>query len=153
MSDVIADGTGNKWTGIRDNGFLSFLGIPYGDAPVRFRRAKPYSGRDYVDVARAAEWYPSGCSSGWIESGEYDCLKYVVLSPTEDGADALNRLNIVVPAVQEELLPVMLYMHGGGLFTGVASKVTPMEMMRRAVEIDKKFIFVSFEYVQSPIPY
>lgn len=77
MPDVIVDGTGNKWTGLQDNGLLAFYDIPYADSPVRFRRAQPYSGREFVDVAREAHWYPVGCSTAFMDGGGTDCLKYV----------------------------------------------------------------------------
>lgn len=52
----------------------------------------------------------------------------------------------MIPSVQEELLPVMLHIHGGGFINGYASAITPMDMMRRAAEMKKKFIFVAIEY-------
>lgn len=88
-----------------------FLGLPYGEAPVGpLRFAAPVSPAPGTLPRRALRFGPTAAQPHRPFT--------LIPEPTEDGDDVLN-LNIYAPAqLPERPLPVLVFMHGGGFFSG-----------------------------------
>ncbi|XP_063983590.1 juvenile hormone esterase-like [Diachasmimorpha longicaudata] len=104
---VINDGVISGTETLTRNGrrVFAFRGIPYGKAPIgpfRFRNpepVEPWSGTFYAD--RDPDPCPQINDDG-VAVGDEDCLKLNVYTPKTDG----------------DLLPVMVYVHGGEFVRG-----------------------------------
>ncbi|KAF9082642.1 hypothetical protein BGX23_012260, partial [Mortierella sp. AD031] len=114
--------------GWRDQNAFRFLGIPYAEAPVgNLRFASPVAKAPFSGTFDALG-YKGVCPQTTQAAGFVPML----LSYLENGAtekeDCLN-LNVYTPSLKgsgEELLPVMLYIHGGG-FTSFSGSVIIFE--------------------------
>jgi para-nitrobenzyl esterase len=100
---TIHDGT---LRGVADDGVQSWLAIPYAAPPVDdLRWRPPEPPKPWSDV-RAADEFESECvqlEKGHVsESSSEDCLY----------------LNVFRPDTEQQDLPVMVWLHGGGLTTG-----------------------------------
>ncbi|XP_068618539.1 juvenile hormone esterase-like [Battus philenor] len=100
-------------TSRNDNGFeyIEFLGIPYAKPPVgelRFKSpqpAEPWEGeRDATTINKNNICLQNNMLSGQLEGSE-DCLYLNVYTPK-------------IPDGKSELLPVMVFIHGGGFVCG-----------------------------------
>ncbi|KAM7346105.1 juvenile hormone esterase-like isoform 2-T2 [Cochliomyia hominivorax] len=90
--------------------FDAFLGVPYAKKAARFEEAVPYTGFKDVDCTQPAP----------------DCINknYLVPSYPVSGAEDCLYLNIYTTADKKQALyPVMVYIFGGGFFTGTASPI------------------------------
>ncbi|KAG9321486.1 hypothetical protein KVV02_005883 [Mortierella alpina] len=114
--------------GWRDQNAFRFLGIPYAEAPVQnLRFAAPVPKAPFTSTLDAIH-YRGICPQTSQSAGFIPLL----LSYLENGAteqeDCLN-LNVYTPSLKganEELLPVMFYLHGGG-FTSYSGSVIIFE--------------------------
>ncbi|CAO3569853.1 unnamed protein product [Mortierella alpina] len=114
--------------GWRDQNAFRFLGIPYAEAPVQnLRFAAPVAKAPFTSTLDATH-YRGICPQTSQSAGFIPLL----LSYLENGAteqeDCLN-LNVYTPSLKganEELLPVMFYLHGGG-FTSYSGSVIIFE--------------------------
>lgn len=121
-----------------------YLGIPYAKAPVgklRFRKPVPLD-TQWKEPFQATEW-PSQCpqfvptpfnksSEKYFKNKNYseDCLKLNVWSPD-------------VNVSSNQLKPVLVWIHGGGLLAGTASfDLYDGELLSSQQNI----VFVSFNY-------
>lgn len=99
----IADGT---LRGVADDGVRSWLGIPYAAPPVGDLRWRPPEPPEPWSEVRDAEEFLSECvqleGPGVSSKSSEDCLYLNVFRPDTDADD----------------LPVMVWLHGGGLTTG-----------------------------------
>ncbi|KAG0196345.1 hypothetical protein BGX33_001757, partial [Mortierella sp. NVP41] len=121
--------------GWRDQNAFRFLGIPYAEAPVgNLRFASPVAKAPFSGTFDAIR-YKGVCPQTTQAAGFIPML----LSYLENGAtekeDCLN-LNVYTPSLKgkgEELLPVMLYIHGGGFtsFSGSVIIFEPGNMVSR----------------------
>ncbi|KAG0203568.1 hypothetical protein BGX28_004208 [Mortierella sp. GBA30] len=121
--------------GWRDQNSFRFLGIPYGEAPVeQLRFAAPVPKAPFASTLDAIH-YRSICPQITQSAGFIPLL----LSYLENGAteqeDCLN-LNVYTPSLkglEEELLPVMFYIHGGGFanFSGSLVIYEPGNLVSR----------------------
>nr|XP_054771712.1 cholinesterase 2-like [Lytechinus pictus] len=124
-SNLVVETTSGKVRGARKNilrkEVITYLGIPYGEAPTGSRRFKKSTNKTRWD--------------GIFDASRYGYACYQVVDTTYPGfpgaemwnpnvnmsEDCLN-LNIWVPADrQNESLPVMVWIFGGGFFAGSAS--------------------------------
>jgi len=121
-------------------GYQSYQGIPYAKPPVaalRFKAPEAYQADagEQVDVSGNFQVVcPQLDSLGPVPIiGEEDCLK----------------LNVYVPEDVEDLLPVMIWIHGGGLETGSNNFVDygPLRFL------DKGMLVVAINYRLGPLGY
>ena len=129
--------TGGLIRGIREGATTAWRGIPYAAAPVgrlRFRaprRAVPWTGcRDATVFGKVAPQVHKGQFTGAapdVPSGE-DCLTINVVAPTSASAG---------------LLPVMVFIHGGGYSAGSSRDFSGQG--RNFVDTGK-VVYVSFNY-------
>jgi para-nitrobenzyl esterase len=130
--------TGGIVRGVREGGTIAWRGIPYAAPPIgrlRFRapqRVVPWEGiRDAAVFGRVAPQAHKGQFAGVppeIPSGE-DCLNINVVAPD-------------VP-VEAPLLPVMVFIHGGGYSTGSSRDFSGQG---RNFVGTGKVVYVSFNY-------
>jgi len=137
LSSVIADptliqtplGAVKGREGVTSEGVptLEYLGIPYAVPPTGERRFLPpspitpwqdtfYNATEYGP--KCSQVVSSGPEAGQIQ-GEEDCLY----------------LNIFVPKDREDLLPVMVFIHGGAFVEGSGQDGTPDPFMDRGVMV------------------
>jgi len=112
------------------DGVRQWLGIPYAAPPVgdlRWRAPEP-----------PAEW--SGVRSA--EALGAACLQGGLDRLTPGSAEDCLYLNVQRPATESDDLPVMVYIHGGGLKTG--SGTLPLERAKGLV--DQDVVLVSINY-------
>jgi carboxylesterase type B len=116
--------TGTTFEGMRDHMSFRFLGIPYAQPPVgdlRFKYAQPWKA-PYVE---ATGYGPACLQYQWFDGNAEG------LNPWGNSEDCLY-LNVYtpflplspVPLQEEELKPVMFWIHGGAQVTGTGSDAT-----------------------------
>ncbi|CAE6372213.1 unnamed protein product [Rhizoctonia solani] len=105
-----------SYRGLRNEtvpGVISWLGVPYAQPPRRFRAAQPLDETPREHNVTDLTQYPSFCVQGWAPwasaedrggAGSEDCLFLNIYSPQT--------------ATNTSLLPVLLYIHGGGYHNG-----------------------------------
>ncbi|KAH8327059.1 hypothetical protein KR074_001376 [Drosophila pseudoananassae] len=105
---------GTEMPGFQSGSFEAFLGIPFAQPPVgelRFKNPKPATAWNGVrDAGTAMEscLQRNYFVDGWPVMGSEDCLYLNVYRPKEKTSD---------------LLPVMVYIHSGGFFSGSAHPI------------------------------
>jgi para-nitrobenzyl esterase len=92
--------------GIADNDIAKFMGIPYAAPPIGPARWRaPAKPAQRADILNANKFGPSCPQAD---------------APTRESEDCLT-INIFTPARMDERLPVMVWIHGGGLVSGTAA--------------------------------
>jgi para-nitrobenzyl esterase len=96
--------------GIADFDVAKFMGIPYAAPPIGSARWRaPTKAPQRAEIFAANEFGPS-CPQASEQTFE---------APIRNSEDCLT-MNIFTPARMDERLPVMVWIHGGGLITGTA---------------------------------
>lgn len=108
------------------DGVVAYLGIPYAAPPVgALRWSAPRPGRPWTGVRAAAEYGPPCFQARW--AGPSPDL-------TAMSEDCLT-LNVWVPPHKPgALLPVMVYIHGGGFFAGASGNAEPVDQIALATQ-------------------
>ncbi|MCW2983861.1 MAG: hypothetical protein JWR63_1431 [Conexibacter sp.] len=96
---------------------LSFLGIPYAAPPVGPLRFRPPQPAPPWDGTLQAKEYGPAAPQDPAEPG----LPFMPMAPGRTDEDCLY-LNVWTPAVDSGRRPVLLWVHGGGLYAGSASE-------------------------------
>jgi para-nitrobenzyl esterase len=97
--------------GIADNDIAKFLSVPYAAPPVGADRWRaPAKAPQHADIL-VANKFGASCPQAVEQS---------FAAPIRISEDCLN-LNIFTPARMDERLPVMVWIHGGGLISGTAA--------------------------------
>lgn len=126
MNEIVETTCGKVRGHVRD-GRLEFLGIPYAEAPVgplRFRRCVPKA--PWNGVFDAASYGPSPVQMrDGVKTGSEDCLFVNIKRPATD-----------------ELLPVCVFIYGGGFNTGS----TDDGLYYGDSFVADNIIYVSFQY-------
>ncbi|CAI4214948.1 unnamed protein product [Parascedosporium putredinis] len=134
------------YKGLVRNGIEVFLNIPYGQDTGGANRFKPP--RPHVPVAGStvkAQSYGPSCPQplGAINAP-------LALTPIVDVSEDCLNLNIARPDGTEEgdELPVIVWIHGGGFWTGSNSEITtaPDGMVQQSVENGNPIIHVAVNY-------
>ncbi|XP_054737010.1 juvenile hormone esterase-like [Anastrepha obliqua] len=103
---------GKYMTGFQTKRFQAFLGIPYALPPVgELRFANPKVFPRWWDILDATK-------------PKQDCVQknYILPNPVVQGIEDCLYLNVYRPLTSaQQPLPVMVYIHGGGWFSGSAS--------------------------------
>ncbi len=107
--------------GLRDGGMNKFLGIPYAAPPVgalRWRPPKPYG--FFPGFVLQATEFGSECTQAG--GGSEDCLFLNVYTPSSDSGYG-----------GPHGLPVMVWIHGGGLTEGSSDSYDPVWLVQQGV--------------------
>ncbi len=112
--------TGDGWLrGIVAAEHRSFQGIPYAEPPVRWRAprpAKPWQGvRDATRPGSQCAQIGANDAGQPVVAGSEDCLY----------------LNVTTPRKRTGPLPVLVFVHGGGLVTGFGSAYDPQRIVKQ----------------------
>ncbi|KAF5288890.1 hypothetical protein FQA39_LY03769 [Lamprigera yunnana] len=130
---TISQGTLKGTTGktIKGRTFLSFKGIPYAKPPIgdlRFKEPQPpepWSGVLNASVNHAMCLQVNIFSLNTVATGDENCLF----------------LNVYTPSISKgQLLPVIVYIHGGGFVIGNANRYGPEKLL------DNNLVFVTINY-------
>ena len=124
-SQLMVSSGGNAFVGLRDKKSFRFLGIPYADQPARFEYSQPYSKSGETIQATS---YGSQCAQA--SSGSENCLFLNIYTPY-----------IPKSGSEENLRPVLFWIHGGGFTSGHGDDSDGGNMASRA-----DILFVSFNY-------
>ncbi|EDW75956.2 uncharacterized protein Dwil_GK15211 [Drosophila willistoni] len=102
---------GRYMDGYQTEKFEAFLGIPYAEPPLGQRRF------------RSPVWKPKWDDIIDATMAKPDCIQknYLLPTPIVYGEEDCLYLNIYRPVLRSGALPVMVYIHGGGFFSGSAS--------------------------------
>ena len=127
MKDYIVQTESGKIRGYERNGMIEFLGIPYAQPPVgelRMKRAQPVKPWEGVFDAKAYG-APSVQPGREGPLGSEDCLTLNVRRPLEG-----------------ENLPVLVFIHGGGYNTGMASD----SLLEGSSFVKNGIVYISIQY-------
>jgi para-nitrobenzyl esterase len=124
----VAETAHGRVRGVKGDGVWAFKGVPYGDdtgGPGRFRPARPPQAWSGV---RECLTYGPSCPQMTVEQmtgtpmpAEIEGLMGVLGSESSVSEDCLA-LNVWTPTLQAQAaLPVLVWLHGGGMNTGSAS--------------------------------
>ncbi|KAK2599781.1 hypothetical protein N8I77_011506 [Diaporthe amygdali] len=137
LSPISVITTNGTVVGVDDavNGVQKFLGIPFAEPPVgpyRLRQAVPL--RESFDTFQASDFGPSCYSSRDQGNASEGCLTLNIWRPTN-------------AATNNDSLPILVWLYGGGLTNGYTAdpKFEGTSITRISKEIGKPIIFVSFQ--------
>ncbi len=135
--------------GIHTDGIDRYLGIPYAAAPIGDLRWRPPEPHERWHGVRDASAFAGHCaqrpSPFGLASVSEDCLYLNVFAPARGDDDRACRghderqsrdscpLDVEGEDDDDELLPVMVWIHGGALLVGESDDYDPVRLVRRGV--------------------
>jgi para-nitrobenzyl esterase len=127
----VVDTTSGPIQGFVQSGINNFLGVPYAQPPVGALRWKPPAAVTPGNVTRQTVAYSNFCPQGLSQlsagGGSEDCLYLNVQGPAA--------------ATGASKLPVMFWIHGGGLTTGSGQEYNGTNLIQTG-----NVVLVSFNY-------
>ncbi|XP_070539024.1 cholinesterase-like [Ptychodera flava] len=124
-----------------------FLGIPYGKAPVgekRFRPSEPIDGWDGIlDTVE----YGNACY-GWVDEFYGDFFGSTMWNPKQPLSEDCLNLNVWTPSPRPTNAVVMVWIYGGGFYSGTSGLSVYDGKFLAAME---NVIVVSFNYRLGPL--
>lgn len=115
--------------------YSAFLGIPYAEPPIGNLRFKsPLPAKNWTGI-RQANQFGNRCPqlNGMKIGGDEDCLFLNIYTP-------LVNFNETLENSEEQLLPVMVYIHGGAFIMGSSNT------FRANFLLDKNIVLVTINY-------
>ncbi|KAF8608648.1 alpha/beta-hydrolase [Ceratobasidium sp. AG-I] len=136
-SPVISGDSGLSYIGLRNENATQeyFLGIPYAEPPVGPLRFKPP-----VSWSRTNTTVVNATRMG------YSCLQSVDTYIKDNTSEDCLTLNIWKPANLTKKLPVMVWITGGGFFSGGVRLYPGGSLVDRSIKIGKPAIYVAMNY-------
>ncbi|GAA6035248.1 hypothetical protein JCM8097_006439, partial [Rhodosporidiobolus ruineniae] len=143
---------GRRYRGAKeriDDRYWGWKGLPYGKPPVGEKRFRVSEWLDEVEEGTEKEIVMDKWDEGCVRPRPRKDGKD---GPKEDfdGHEDCLKLNVFTPDTRPNntLLPVMLWIHGGGFVGGSSSeaKYNPRELMHRAMDLEREMVFVSINY-------
>lgn len=131
-----------------------FLGIPYAQPPVgelRFRWPQSLNA-SFADVRAATEYGPSCMQYKTTFNLSEDCLSLNVVRPaaaaTTTNSSTNSSSSSATAAAQQDLLPVLVWIYGGGLYTGATAdpRYNLSGVVRVSQELGQPVLAVSLNY-------
>ena len=129
MAPIVTDKSGRSYRGYKPvPSVRAFLGIPYAQPPVgplRWKPPQPLPPPPYHGTTQDASKFGNSCHQfhlGYYLPLDENFVKFM-FGQTEESEDCLS-LNVWVPEKKDrkKLLPVLLWIHGGGLFSGSSNQ-------------------------------
>ncbi|CAH2084440.1 unnamed protein product [Euphydryas editha] len=112
--------------------YFSFKGIPYAEPPIGDLRFKAPQPKQAWKGTRRTTEFRSHC---------YNFELFTTGNRPPTGSEDCLYLNVYSPNINpEQLLPVMVFIHGGGFFSGSGAEYEPKYLIRKNV------ILVTFNY-------
>ncbi|CUA72638.1 hypothetical protein RSOLAG22IIIB_04956 [Rhizoctonia solani] len=136
---LIVEGTnGVSYLGVRDAHLNQdiFEGIPFAQPPVGSLRFKP-------PVAWAPSVTPTTINATALGPSCYQGMSTV--TPVSEDCLTLN-IRKISNSNSSALLPVMVWIYGGGFYNGNVAGYTGRLILPKAASLDKPIIYVSFNY-------
>ncbi|KAI4627616.1 uncharacterized protein J4E87_004180 [Alternaria ethzedia] len=152
MRHITLETTFGSFVGVEENGVRKFLGIKY--AEVKNWLATPELitsyGNQIVDATRYGPRAPAPDLCTFEQSILIQCIIGAAPETTMSHSECLN-LNITVPSLPTETnsaLPVMVFIHGGGLIMGANSwpQWEPARLVKMSADIRMPIVVVSVNY-------
>lgn len=128
---VVVATSGGSVRGVEADGIRTWRGLPYAAPPVGELRWRPPQPAPVWDDVRESEAFGPAC----LQPAEYVYGDRVLKARTRSSEDCLY-LNVSAPAAgtttdADEGLPVIVWLHGGGMFSGSGSLVDPTALVER----------------------
>ncbi|KIW34465.1 uncharacterized protein PV07_01243 [Cladophialophora immunda] len=135
---------------VSESGVANYLGIPYAEIPSRFRQARPIKSSEVKGTFDAKRYGPI-CPQNidlprkWREHLYHGVVHSDALPVSE--YECLN-LNVYAPSQRSEgLLPVFVWIHGGGFVVGDGGpEYDGNYIVEYASKLGQPFIYVAFNY-------
>jgi para-nitrobenzyl esterase len=131
-----------------DAGGVSFLGVPYGDSVSgAFRWTVPRPAQPWAPLVLDATQQPPGCpDSANYNSTSEDCLTLNIYAPTAPPQSSSPQQSNGSAAPL--LVPVVVWIHGGGFFTGNVNKPLWQGefLVARSAAAGSPVVMVSMDY-------
>lgn len=125
-----------------------YLGVPFAQPPVdQLRFAPPQTVKPGRQILNATK-LPPGCYQGTSPRNIFDVYEPGFNFLGEQSEDCL-KLNIYRPTnTTEKLLPVLIFVYGGGFVTGATNET--YEIPTEWVQAKQNLIIVNIQYVRHP---
>ncbi|GAA5988833.1 hypothetical protein JCM11641_005034 [Rhodosporidiobolus odoratus] len=132
-----------------DDRYWGWKAVPYAKGPEGDKRFRVSEWLDEVKEGKEKEMVMDKWDEGCVRprprkdgkdgpkdefDGHEDCLRLNIFSPVQRPNDTL--------------LPVMVWIHGGGFVGGTSAeeKYNPRDLMHRSIELEEEMVFVSINY-------
>ncbi|OJJ07747.1 hypothetical protein ASPVEDRAFT_88987 [Aspergillus versicolor CBS 583.65] len=131
--------------------YNAWLGIRYADSPIgqqRFAAARPVESTVPPNVTFDATSYGPICYQGYPQIAPQSVTEPLLQFGNRQPSEDCLLLDIYAPAkpVSQKLLPVLLYIHGGGYDVGSSTSSTMSSIFQLAYGAPGHFLVVNIQY-------